>query len=88
MADFKSLADVPADIRSKFTERGSIDKTSFYSMRSTFTDGCLHLFDVLMDSSDRHEGILLKERWSFVHHITFSPDHRWVIRTLSTEEAL
>jgi hypothetical protein len=85
--DFDTLREVPKDIRDgccKFY--GKIEGKTFFAEHYVIDHGVLQLIRTLMDSSDVAQGIVLKERWSFLEFFAVSQQFKWTIRSMGPEE--
>jgi hypothetical protein len=89
MPDFTRLSEIPKDIRERLKVKGHVDRTMVYCETYTILEsGALKLNFVLMDTSDKSEGIVLAPRFSLLDYMIFSSQYKWSLRPVGLEEKL
>jgi hypothetical protein len=87
MPDFKTLNDVPADIRSRTKILARVGDRLILA-EDWFVDhrGCLHLEHAIADTGTYYDGQLVTSNFSFVDWIIFDPSEKWSLRPVAAEE--
>lgn len=85
--DFETLKAVPEDIRANCRYYGNLEGRVFFASNYIIdVSGVLKLSGMIMDSSERAHGIVLKEQWSLVEFFACSAQSKWSLRTIGPEE--
>lgn len=89
--DYPSYKDIPEELRKGVRFIGSIKAPGERSTRieaAEFHPDINHVRfkGLIMETSDKAEGVVLKERWSFVDELYIGGAYTWMVRPIATEE--
>jgi hypothetical protein len=94
MASFENREEIPADLREACHWTGVVlmegqKAGTEFSCREweARKGGALRIAGAILDTSDRHEGVLLKRRFTYLEEGYYGGHVAWFIRPIRTEDS-